>query len=103
MVRPRPPRTMADWSRGVQAHGSGGSYPAASAPARTVIRVGRWSTPDPKESEAGRPDRRPSRALNIQRFGLVRIHRVELTDPTLILLSGVPVRLWCLRYQAFYG
>ena len=29
-------------------HGSGGSYSTASLPARTVVRIGHWSTPGPQ-------------------------------------------------------
>jgi hypothetical protein len=32
----------------VRAHGSGGSYPTASLPARTAVRVGYWSTSGPQ-------------------------------------------------------
>jgi hypothetical protein len=29
-------------------HGSGGSYPTTSLPARTIVRVGHWSTSGPQ-------------------------------------------------------
>jgi len=47
---------MSLWSAmvvSIQAHGSGGSYPTASLPARIVVRVGRWSTPGPQIPSLG--------------------------------------------------
>ena len=42
---------MSLWSAmvvSIRAHRSGGSWPISSLPARTVVRVDRWSTPGPQ-------------------------------------------------------
>jgi len=39
---------LATFPREAEAHGSGGSYPTASLPARTVVCVGSWSRSGPQ-------------------------------------------------------